>query len=266
MKKLVYLLVVLGAISCEKVIEIPLNEADQRIVIEGQLYDLAGESFIKVSKTGSVYVDEGFEKVSGAQVVVSDDVGGVWNFIETPAGSGVYLDTSFIAQPNRVYDLNITSSGVNYTARSETFADVELDSLNYILQVGGGFGGQGDPNDTTYFTFYSFTDNASYNNYYRTIPFLEGDPMTPYLNDDKLFNGQTFTQPFFADQFRSGDTMTAFLISMDEANYKYYSSLESNQDGGPFSATPSNPVSNIEGDAIGFFGVYMTDTLTIIYP
>lgn len=265
MRKLVLILpIVLAFVSCEKVIDIPLNEADQRVVVEAQLYDIPYESFVKLSRTGSVYDDSGFEKISGATVTVSDNMGNSYLFTEQTSEPGLYLDTTFIALPSRTYSLNVQENGNTYTSISEVNSEVVLDSLDYQLQVGG-FGL--DPDDTTYFTFYNFTDNGSEENYYRAVTFLNGEEESSYFNDDDLFNGNVFRQPFFADSFGPADTLTVFLISMNKGGYDYFVTLETAQSGGgPFSATPANPVSNIEGGAIGFFGVYLTDNLTIIFP
>ncbi|MEO9534251.1 MAG: DUF4249 domain-containing protein [Crocinitomicaceae bacterium] len=265
MRKLLFIIPVLMVfISCEKVIDIPLNEADQKVVVEAQLYDIPYESFVKLSKTGSVYDDGGFEKIIGASVIVSDNMGNTHVFEEQTGEPGLYLDTTFVALPNRLYTLTVVENGNTYSAISTVNSDVTLDSLDYILNVGG-FGQ--DPNDTSYFTFYNFTDNGSEENYYRALTVVNGEIQTPYLNDDKLFNGNNFRQPFFGDAFGPGDTLTAYLTSMDKPAYTYFVTLESNQNsGGPFSATPANPVTNIEGGAIGFFGVFMTDALTIIFP
>ena len=249
--------------SCEKVIDVPLNEADQKVVVEAQLYDIQYESFVKLSKTGSVYATNSFEKISGATVTVSDDQGNIYSFVEQVGEPGLYLDTTFVVLPNRVYSLSVVENGNLYTSSAIAKSEVTLDSLDYFMQVGG-FGQE--PDDTSFFTFYNFTDNGSEANYYRALTVVNGEAQTYYLNDDKLFNGNTFRQPFFGDLFEPGDTLTAFLATMDKAVYTYFVTLESNQDGGPFSATPANPVTNIEGGAIGFFGVYLTDNLTIIFP
>ena len=266
MRKLLAIALIAASFSCEKVIEIPVDDAEQRIVVEGQLYDMLNESYVRLSRTGSVYQEDNFETISGATVTVTDNQGGSWVFTESLVEPGLYTDPSFVVQPLTTYILVVDINGELITAESSTFNNVAFDSLDYFMQVGGGFGGTGNPDDTSFFTFYNFTDDANYSNYYRAIPFINGVPGSAYLSEDELFNGQNFRQPFFADVFEPKDTLWALLTSMDADVYKYFSSLENNQDSGPFSAVPSNPVSNLNGDAIGFFGAFLTDTAVVIYP
>lgn len=263
-KAIIFFAVVLFSFSCEKVIDIPLNEADRRVVVEATLYDIPNESCVKISKTGSVYDDSGFEKISNAIVTVVDDLGQTHTFTEDPANPGTYLDSTFIVMPNRVYSLTIVNDGETYTSVAETNSTPALDSLDYQIQTDGFFQ---EPGDTNYFTFYSFTDVASETNYYQAIPIKNGEPSgTDYITDDALFNGNSFRQPFFADSFESGDTLDAVLLSMNEGAYTFYLSLAANSDGGGFAPTPANPVSNIEGNAIGYFGAFTTDVLTLVFP
>ena len=255
-------LLILSA-SCEKVIDIRLNEADQQVIVEAFLTDSAKQAFVKLSKTGSVYLNGEFEKVSSAIVSVTDGTS-TWTFVEDPGEPGTYLDSTFVAQANKTYNLTINNSGDIYTATSVTQSDVAFDSLDYILSVGG-FGQQGS--DTSFFVFYNMTDNVNEENFYRFVPYKNGEKSgNMYLTNDQLINGNSFSQPFFGDNFESGDTLDAYVLSLDNPNYTYFYSLESGQGSGPFSPTPANPVSNIEGNAIGYFGVYMTDHEQIIFP
>lgn len=250
--------------SCEKVIDVPLNDADVQTVVEAKLYDEPYQSFIKLSQSGSVYENSEFPAVSGATITVSDDQNNSWVFTEDPAEPGMYIDTTFITQPNTTYYLTVINGTETYTATGVTMSDVQFDSLDYQIAVGGF--GQAE-SDTNYFTFFNFTDNGAEDNYYRIIPFKNGVRSNSwYLSDDALYNGYNFRQPFFAEEFESGDTLLAVLISMDKPMYTYYSSLASGQGGGPFSPTPANPVSNIEGGAIGYFGAFMTANEILIYP
>lgn len=265
MKRALFLITGLAfSFACEKVIDIPLNEADRRVVVEAKLYDIQYESVVKLSKTGTVYDDTGFEKLSGATVVIYDDMGQTWSFLEDPLEAGTYLDTSFVAQPNRIYYLDIIYGEDNYTSVAETNSTPTLDSLDYQIQTGSFFQ---EPGDTNYFTFYNFSDIASEKNYYQAIPIKNGDVSdSDYIVDDELFNGNTFRQPFFADSFESKDTLEVFLLSINKGAYVFYTSLSANSDGGGFAPTPANPVSNIEGGAIGYFGAFTSDYMSIIFP
>ena len=265
MKKLVYIIgIVVLAASCQKVIDVPLNDAEIQTIVEGKLYDEQYQSFIKLSRSGSVYDNSGFEKVSGAVITVTDDQSNTWTFVEDPAEPGTYRDSTFLTQPNTTYDLNIVNGSEVYTATSTTSSDVQFDSLDYIITVGG-FGQQ--EADTNYFTFFNFTDNGLEENYYRIIPYTNNERSEAwYLSEDQLYNGNNFRQPFFADQFSSGDTLVAVLVSMDKPTYTYFYTLANNQDASPFSPTPGNPVTNIEGGAIGYFGAFMTGYEILIYP
>jgi hypothetical protein len=252
------------ATSCEKVIDLPLNEADQRIVVEAVGRNFEGESYVLLSRTGSVYDDNGFEKLSGAAVTVTDKDGVEVTFEEDPLVAGRYLAPTFQTTPNNQYNLSIAVDGQNLTATGKTLSAPVLDSLTYIPQFGG-FGGASA--DTTFLLFYNFTDNGAEENYYRVRAWVNGERDDNfYIGDDVLGNGQTTAAPLFATTIKSQDTVFVELLSMDEETYKYLFTLSSNLTQGAFSATPANPVSNIEGDAIGVFSMYMVDTMSIIIP
>ena len=56
------------------------------------------------------------------------------------------------------------------------------------------------------------------------------------------------------------------MVNIDKANYTYFYSLANTTNGGPFSATPANPVSNIDNGGLGYFGAYLKDTISIVIP
>lgn len=250
-------------LSCEKVIEIPLDDADRKFVIEGILKDNPGDNVIKISKSGSVYEDSGFEKVSGATVIVTDASGTSYTFEEMSDVPGTYSNSLFTAALNDKYDLDISIGEVSFSATSSTFYKPLIDSLTYTEQIGTfGIG-----SDTTYLVFFSFFDDASAENYYRINAFINGKKESAYyITNDQLFNGQNYTQPLFASTIEKGDTVLVELLSMDKGNYNYFFSLAGATTEGPFAPSPANPVSNIESNALGYFGAYTSDTMTIVIP
>lgn len=249
--------------GCEKVIEIPLNEADRQIVVEAVARNFMGESYILLSRSGSVYDDSGFEKISGAIIKVVDQDGVETIFTEDLTQEGKYVSASFQAQPFSTYQATVIVEDQTLTATSTSLSVPALDSLTYI-NTGGGFGAP--PGDTTYLLFYNFIDNADEVNYYQVSAWVNGVPdETIYIGNDVLGNGQLASAPLFATEIKPKDTVFVELRSFDEVTYTFLSTLSSNLNSGPFSATPANPVSNIYG-GLGYFGTYMVDTLTIIMP
>jgi len=249
--------------SCEKVIDIPLNEADREIVVEAVGRNFAGESYVILSASGSVYDDSGFEDLSGATVTVTDKDGVETVFIESLVTPGTYLAPTFEALPNNSYTLSVEVEGVVITGKSITNSEPVLDSLTYIVQPPG----FGSP-DTTFLLFYNFVDPGAEENYYRVRAWVNGERDDNfYIGDDALGNGQPASAPLFATSINPKDTVYVELLSIDEGTYTYLSTLNSNlTSGSPFAASPANPVGNLEGGAIGYFGVYMVDTMTIIMP
>lgn len=255
--------VILTVSSCEKVIDIPLEDAERRVVIEAVLRDIPGENYVKLSKTGSVYDDSNFEKISDATVKVTDQSGTEFFFSPVIGQPGTYNHPTFVVQNDNSYSLEVATGTDVFTSFSRSYYTPKLDSLTYIEQIGSfGFG-----TDTTYLVFFSFVDKAGEENYYRVIPNVNGVPDgTYYVTNDELFDGQNYTQPIFATTVEKGDTVLMELLSMDKGAYSYFFSFGNASSDGQFGPTPGNPVSNIEGGAIGYFAVYTTDTLSLIIP
>ena len=89
----------------------------------------------------------------------------------------------------------------------------------------------------------------------------------PYFGNDDLINGQHYSVPFPGGLARSGDSVKVALVACDEAYYSYLYSFSNQDNSSPFTAAPSNPVSNIVGEnAIGYFAAFTSDTLAVKIP
>ena len=64
--------------SCEKVILIELNEADQKMVVDAIVSNDSVQNYVILSKSGGFYQDNDFEAISGASVTITDDEGVVY--------------------------------------------------------------------------------------------------------------------------------------------------------------------------------------------
>ncbi len=254
--------------SCEEVIDLPLNNADQKIVVEAFTSDIEGRSFVKLTKTSNVYTTNNFELVSGAEVIITDSDGNNFKFTEDLPVTGTYVLPGFKVEPNKTYNLKITAEGQEITGTTKSSFAPAFDyvyagkkgDLPDELKEGLGF----FP-DEFRVIFYLFSDPAPIGDNYRIIAYVNGDRDNDmYIANDVLGSGQQFGGILFGTSVDSTDTVSLELLTMDNANYDYFFSLVNNTDTGPFAATPSNPVSNLSENALGFFGAYLMDTITIV--
>jgi hypothetical protein len=243
------------------VIDLPVNDADQMIVVEGVLKDVPGESKVLISKTGTVYDDTGFEKISDASVIIEDDLGASYSFIPDPLQEGKYVLPSFVAEENRIYTLNVLAEDEIITATSSSRSKPKIDSLSYKYEDFG----ITDSEFAFYLVSYHSVDNANEVNHYRLRIWVNEEEVDLYyLGDDQFINGQDYAPPFYGTSPDLGDTIDVEILEMDKVMYDYYYGLSYEVDNSSAGVAPANPTSNLEGNAIGYFGVFMTDTASII--
>ncbi len=261
LKTLSILLIATIFMSCEKVIDVELNDADRKIVVEAFTSNIEGRNYIKLSKTSNVYTQNTFDKISDADVTITNKNGTVYTFTEDSGEAGKYILPGFKVEENQDYTLKVVAEGQEITAQSSSSF---VPQLNLVETIKGSTFSQ-NPNDTTRFIGYQFDDPISTGDNYRFILTVNGErDETYYFGNDLLGNGQPYEGIFFATILDSGDVVNIELFTMDNANYDYYYSLVNNTSTGPFAASPANPISNMSGDALGYFGAYLMDTTTII--
>lgn len=252
-----FIIPVLLFTSCEKVIELDLKEADTRIVVEAVLKDGPGNNSVKLSYTSAVYTDQSFDKISGADVRVTDKDGNEYVFPEDPYLPGFYTNPTFQVLPQNDYSLYVNIDGEIITSQCHSFAKPEIDSIIYYASP---FAVNGD---TAHMVEYFSVDNVNEVNHYRLRIWINSAEITEfyYIGNDDFINGQSYNAPFFGADAYKGDTVFIELITLDKANYTYLYTLSSNESN---STAPANPTSNLEGNAIGYFGAFTTDTMSVI--
>ena len=263
-RKYTFILVVITLFACEKVVELPIEDAAPKLVVEAVAKSLPGESYILLSKSIGFYDDPvEVNWVDGANVQVVDESGEVFTFAGTGM-PGEYRHPTFYLEPNQFYDLKVEAEGQELNSESRTLTIPQIDSLFAFQQISTDL--QGNP-DTSNILIYTVSDNPVEKNFYRFVLWVNGEKDDEiFIETDDLGNGATYTSPFFGISFDSGDHIYAELWSMTKDNYAYFSALYTNLNQSPFSAAPSDLPSNIEGGGIGYFGAFMVDTASIIIP
>jgi hypothetical protein len=255
---LIFALLLLG---CEKVIDVDLNESNPVIVIEGKLSDNLDFTEVKITKTSSYFDADQAEKISGADVSITDDRGHFFRLNEIE--EGIYIPYNLLPRTGFKYKLSVEVEDQVYESVSTLNQAVKIDSLAVVYNEGFSF------LDDGYNVNMYIRDPKEVKNFYRLKIYinneLEDDANDLILFNDKNTNGSLVEVQIRRKLFQVGDTVKYELISMDEAAYLYLDAIsEIIGDGSQGTAAPANPNPNFTNGALGYFSAYSSDEKTII--
>ncbi len=247
--------------ACEDVININLNEADQRIVIEGRVADRLPSYSVKITRSADYFNPDDFEMVSGATVIITDDAGNIDTLQELPIGE--YYTDWRTGVPGRTYTLTVSIDGETYVGSSTMIEPIEIDSLTYEYQEGGGIGMD---EDEGYRLHCFFTDRADIDDHCMLRVYRNrGRLRQHFLYDGQWSDGNPIDYDYFEVVFNLGDTMTVDLLTLDEPTFIYFEMLSDViADGNEGPANPANPTSNLSNGALGYFAAYSIVSASII--
>ncbi len=256
--------VIVFAASCRKVISLDLHNAAKRLVVEADITNLAGGCQVLLSQTLDFDADNNFPPVSGASVVISDETGNTTALTESSPGT--YVAPSLVAQTGVTYHLLIISNGDTISSVSTMPVQVSFDNL-YVAdeQIFG---------NTNKLANVIYTDPSDAGHYYQFVQWVNGVKVKRiYTADNQLTAGRTQDVQLFLDpntkdkdKIKSGDTVTVEFQCLDEAAHTYWFSAEQSATGDNQNAVPSNPVTNLVGNALGYFSAHTSQTRTVQAP
>jgi len=253
MKNILYIVgLVLLVFSCQKEIDVNLNEADPKLVIEANY--TAEDSTVRVSLTLSTNYFElnAAPTIDNAVVTITDHLGNVSTV--SSIGNGAFELTNYIPIYNTTYTMSVSYDGVTYVADCDMKSPVALENITFDYYPGF-FGSE--PGYASNLRFYDPADTV---NYYIAILTENGvvhDSVPSFiLQDDHLTDGNLVDRPLFVNPlYETGDVIGIELRSIDQDIYYYYSELLTIA-GGQSSAAPANPESNWSNKALGYFSAY----------
>jgi len=266
--KLLFLLTILVLSSCEKVINIDLNDSKPRLVVEGAITLSSGPFFVKLSTSGDFFTGDGITPVINATGMITNNLGLQDSLVNI--GNGIYRTTTLAALPNSLYTLYLNYNNKSYVACDTLPEQVLIDSVDYAISE---FGHTGPPGDIEYDTTYDFhcyfNDLPNKKNYYmlgikiNNIP-VEGRRGKYDMLSDEFINGKHVSYPFFGVGANAHDTVVISLSAIGRATYDYFRSLNDAISQGGMGSTPYNPITNVSNNALGYFGAFTLDSKTLI--
>ncbi len=247
--------------SCEKVVEIDLNNVASQVFIEGQVTDILGNYQVQINKTVNFSAANQFPAVQNAIVTITDNTGVTETLTEKSAG--LYVSRMVKGISGRTYTLKVVAEGKTYSASSTMPQAVDFTSAEVKespLPAGGA---------TKFYNYLVFfQDPAGIQNQYRFTLTSKGQKDKGFSNvfNDNLIDGKPNPIPLRSTDFKiaSKDTVTIEMQCIDKAVYEYFytfRALETGQGG-----TPANPINNITGGALGYFSAHTVRKVDAIVP
>lgn len=278
--------------GCEKAVDLNLNEVTPKLVVEATIENeqaprvVLTKSFQYFSTINLTDLSNSF--VRGAEVEISngrlthrlkeyrlDPFPGISLFYYGIDSS--QLSTAFLGELNTNYTLTIRSAGSVFKAQTRIpNITRRIDSLYWkpapaLL------------NDSTKVSLmFRGTDTPGLGDYVRYFTKQNRDPFYPGLNsvfDDQFIDGNSFDVQIERgvprngnlDEgysfFDRGDTVVFKLCNIDKACFDFWRTMEFSYAsvGNPFSS-PTRVISNIQGNALGYFGGYAAQYKQLIIP
>ncbi len=245
--------------SCDKIITLPVETNEQKIVIEANITDKPGPYFVKITKSVGLGEANVYPFVDNALVIINDNFGNVDTLIH--ANGGMYKTRSIVGVYGRTYFLEVKVDGKTYLAQSTMPNKVNLDSLRVnTFPING---------ETRYSIIPVYLDPIVLGNSYRFIQKIN-DTLDQNYNifNDNLNNGKINQRPLRDRNedinIKLNDSVTVEMQCISPAAYVYFYTLSQQSGAGPGGGTvPTNPPNNITGGALGLFSVHTTQTKAI---
>lgn len=186
------------------------------------------------------------------------------------------LPSSFKGQLGRQYTLRISADGKEYSAAATIpRLDKKIESLYWDPVSESG-------DSTSVILSAQITDPPGYGNYVRYFTKRNGEDYLPPFNsvyDDQLIDGKTYLAEIERGMrrnmgitgkdtyFQRGDKITVKFCNIEKQAFDFWRTMEYNYAsiGNPFSS-PGKVLGNIQGGALGYFGGYAAQYISLNIP
>lgn len=259
------LLFVLFTSSCENVVDVNLETADPKLVIDAEIIWKKGtsgnEQTIKISRMAPYYSPK-TPKVSGAKVRVENSQGTSFTFNESEPG--VYICTNFVPVINMDYVMFVEVNGETYTAAEKLTSVVPISDIEQkmIPDIGG--------EDIIELTFY-YKDPIDEVNYYLTDYKSDFLLFNEYvIANDELFNGNVSNTRFSDKDMKPGKKVEIIHRGISKNFYSYMDLILKASTPNPFATLPANirgnfvNTTNKDNFALGYFRLCEASATTYV--
>ena len=251
---LIFINIIFLLTSCEDVIVLDLNTAEERLSIDARIKmnpENTDTQLIALSLTGSFY-DEDIQWVTDAEVEILEiDNNITHSFLHDDMNPGHYI-LDFTPNFDVNYKLIILYNGETYESSVEQL--IPATPIDSLLQ-GDETLFEGDEIEI----IVTFTDDGNREDFY----VLDFGYNKFLATKDEFYQGNAFTFSYFYEDLEMGDTANITLYGADETYFNFMSAvIEQTEEGGdPFKTTPTSIRGNIYNSSetshypMGYFSI-----------
>jgi len=266
-----YLLLVLMVIllwGCTEYIDLELETASQRIVVDGSITSERQMQYLRLSKSVPFMTDTSSPPVIGATVLLSDGYN-VEKLRESNEMPGFYLtQTGFSASPGNYYRLIISEVDINEDGQTENYEAVSFmpgvtapDSIDMLY----------DEIWEIWKILLYADESSSTEDFYLFRVLMNGSLISESISEynvvsDRFFdNGraggvwvQSINAGEEAEPLKEGDVLTLQMCGITEAYFNFVEGVQREGRGQYplFSGPPANVTGNISNGGLGFFTAF----------
>jgi hypothetical protein len=277
--------------SCEKTVSVKLDDAQPKLVVEASIENDVAPTVV-LSNSVDYFAEISPEIlqnsfVHGADISISNGTlthklkeysytkgGYTFNYYSIDSSN---LATAFTGELNKTYSLKINVQGKEYTAITSIPKITKVIDSVYFKKASEFLP------DSLVALVVKATDPAGYGDYVRYYTKVNDEPFYPGINsvfDDQIIDGTTYTLQVdrgyprnlgLTDDdliyFAKGDTVTFKLCNVDKPTFDFWRTMEFAYAslGNPFSS-PTKVLSNINGNALGYFAGYAAQYHVMVIP
>jgi hypothetical protein len=246
-KSILYIILVFTSVvfsSCEKVIDVDLNNAEPKLVIDAVIKWQKGttgeEQVIKLSLTNDFFTNE-ILPANGASVTITNSIDEAFVFFED-GNTGNYICSNFNPVIGETYTLVVIYDGEIYTASNPLLATPPI--INVQQETVPSFGGD----DQIQIKFF-YQDNGAEDNYY-LLGVKNPNKQIPETGvvSDEFFQGNIMFGLYRSSETEPGITLKLSVQGITFGFHNYMNILTTiggSGSGNPFTTPPATLRGNI---------------------
>jgi hypothetical protein len=265
---IVVIIIILPLVSCEKVIDIELNNSEPALAIEAVLYK-DSVCMVRLARTTNYFSLEAPEVVENASIRISE---GQFSEELSYQGNGYYKGNTIIGTEEKIYEIEVLHDSMCYKSNSYMPKPTELLSVYYSKNnTKNPYNPYGE---TVFRITTSFRDDPDEDNFY-LVRFTENDGglleryylLTEYETNSGIMSiDENNVITFVENIFYEGGEVEVKVFSIDEGVHNYFLQLTDvlfwKRKVMP--PAPYNPESNFDNDVLGYFAAWSYDSENIL--